>query len=203
VPRQEQDHQSKSPSFQAIKMPPRATDKYLLKGFSRVHVGEHGWAGNLSPYQMEQVRSGPWEPVPATIWRAIKQWIYQVLDEATHESAPRLIHAHHARCVNLSRAVIRAHHPDWLVGDYVRVKIGDDDKGDPVYEGAHRLALWADAGCNKCDGTRANPLVRNSEVCMHSRGCRTKLCVNTHHLDWGTYSENLVQSYNSKKRTRI
>jgi hypothetical protein len=79
---------------------------------------------------------------------------------------------------------------------YVRMRIGDRADGTPVYEYAHRLVEWA-------KGTQEATVVMHMGPRNHERGaCKRMMCVNPHHLEWGTQSNNVKEAYNRKKRLR-
>lgn len=133
-------------------------------------------------------------------WPACKDlavWIVEQLDGVTTNASPGLRHCTlDGGCCLLSRHKCKATGGGmWLVGAYAKLVVGYDERGMPVHEYAHRLVAWACGGWSSA-----------TNVAMHrgcgSRACRSKLCVNPYHLQWGTPTNNAQDRQRHKAKGR-
>lgn len=171
------------------------TSKPLLPCFKRVlHAA---WTQDQGRWRGHHARLVRGELLEGPACRELALWIMEQVDGVTTAgSLPLRQCTLDGGCCLLSKHKCHALGGDkWLVGAYGKLLVGYDEGGLQVHEYAHRLVAWASGGWGPA-----------TNVAMHrgcgSRACRSKLCVNPYHLQWGTASNNAQDRQRHKAKGR-
>lgn len=159
------------------------TSKHMLPSFRRVSTAP--WIRDPDLWRGQHAKLLKGQLVQWSVCRDLAVWVLEQLDAVTTDGSPALRQGTlDGRCCLLSRHKCNAvGGARWLVGAYGKLLVGHDEGNMPVYEYAHRLVAWACGGWSQA-----------TNVAMHRgagmRACKSKLCVNPYHLQWGTPSNN-------------
>lgn len=195
TPRARFPHESTNMANPQFNMLQASTSAMWLPSFQRIVGTEATWSDEATLQDMTRIKSG--QPIRAALTRSLARWIIDEMDGVTTDSGAALQSCHVDECSILAKGKCKA--KGWVVSKdkYVSVVIGYNEHGQDVLESAHRLVAWAKSGW-------AN---HHINVVMHKRAgvgphpaCRSKLCVNPHHLQWGTPEDNVQDYHDAHKR---
>jgi hypothetical protein len=203
--------------YKYLRLSTKGDPMSLLPVFQRLKGSTKQWAAGLNDVRdWQAIRSG--QPVRAGICKRIGDWVIEEANKLLTHGAAGLgdaLDVRKCRCLD-QRAINYNNRAGWFApkGGYARVVIGYDDQGNSVTEYVHRLVLWCKDGWTphrkavqvKVSEEEVRTVLVIDHESMHSRlngrACKSKKCVNPHHLEWGQAQTNIEQAWATRRFKR-